>query len=410
MTSNYLKITQSATLWLIVLACISINLPTAIMSVTNTLLIIFWAISGQYKEKINIIIRDPASLATLGLIFIYIIGMLYSSVTIPESFKSLMHYHKLLIIPIIISTLTQTKYQTYALNGFLFSSIASMFISYLKWIGIIPHIDTGEGYIAFKNRIAGSIIMSLSMYLMLQKAKDSYGKIKYLWIAAALLAIFDIAYLMNGRTGQLLMISLIIWFTYETWDNKCIKYWIACLILGFIIIQTIPELPQSRLTNTQTEIENHNLAGQQTSAGLRLEFYRNSVTLIKENILFGTGTGSFLHEYKQLAEQQNLISKEVVNPHNQFLLTTEELGLMGLIALCLFWYIPWQTSKHLKTEFNRLALRALILTMCIGSLFNSLLFDASEGKFYCILAGVLLSINNTQKHLKPFNKLNPSNA
>jgi O-antigen ligase len=83
-----------------------------------------------------------------------------------------------------------------------------MFISYLKWIGIIPHIDTGEGYIAFKNRIAGSIIMSLSMYLMLQKAKDSYGKIKYLWIAAALLAIFDIAYLMNGRTGQLLMISL----------------------------------------------------------------------------------------------------------------------------------------------------------------------------------------------------------
>jgi O-antigen ligase len=252
--------------------------------------------------------------------------------------------------------------------------------------------------------------MSLSMYLMLQKAKDSYGKIKYLWIAAVLLAIFDIAYLMNGRTGQLLMISLIIWFTYETWDNKCIKYWIACLILGFIIIQTIPELPQSRLTNTQTEIENHNLAGQQTSAGLRLEFYRNSVTLIKENILFGTGTGSFLHEYKQLAEQQNLISKEVVNPHNQFLLTTEELGLMGLIALCLFWYIPWQTSKHLKTEFNRLALRALILTMCIGSLFNSLLFDASEGKFYCILAGVLLSINNTQKHLKPFNKLNPSNA
>jgi O-antigen ligase len=207
---------------------------------------------------------------------------------------------------------------------------------------------------------------------------------------------------MNGRTGQLLMISLIIWFTYETWGNKCIKYWIACLTLGFIIIQTIPELPHSRLTNTQTEIKNHNLAGQQTSAGLRLEFYRNSLTLIKENILFGTGTGSFLHEYKQLAEQQNLISKDVVNPHNQFLLTTKELGLMGLIALCLFWYIPWLTSKHLKTEFNRLALRALILAMCIGSLFNSLLFDSSEGKFYCILAGVLLSITKTQKTSKTF--------
>ncbi|MFM8342690.1 MAG: O-antigen ligase family protein [Methylomonas sp.] len=394
--SSYLKITRTATLWLIVLACISINLPTAIMSITNSLLIILWIISGQYKEKANIIIKNPTSLATLGLISAYLIGISYSSATLPESFKSIMHYHKLFIIPIIISTLTQEKYQNYALNGFLFSSIATMCISYLKWIGVIPHIDTGEGYIAFKNRIAGSIIMSFSMYLMLQKAKNSSEKIKYLWIIASLLAMFDIAFLMNGRTGQLLMIALTIWFTYETWGNKCIKYWIAFLALGFIIIQTTPELPQSRLTNTQSEIENHNISGQQTSAGLRLEFYKNSLTLIKENILFGTGTGSFLHEYKQLAEQKNLISKDVANPHNQFLLTTEELGLMGLITLFLFWYIPWLESKKLPTEFNRYALRALILTMCIGSLFNSLLFDASEGKFYCILAGVLLSINSTK--------------
>ncbi len=402
MISNYLRITQTITLWLIVLACVSINLPTAIMSVTNSLLIIFWIISGKYKEKANIIIKNPTSLATLGLISAYLIGIFYSSATIPESIKSIMHYHKLLIIPIIISTLTQEKYQNYALNGFLFSSIATMFISYLKWIGIIPHIDTGEGYIAFKNRIAGSIIMSFSMYLMLQKAKNSSGKTKYLWITASLLAMFDIAFLMNGRTGQLLMISLIIWFTYETWGNKCIKYWIGSLALSLIIIQAIPELPQSRLTNTQSEIENHNIAGQQTSAGLRLEFYKNSLFLIKENILFGTGTGSFLHEYKQLAEQKNLISKDVVNPHNQFLLTTEELGLMGLITLFLFWYMPWVESKQLKTEFNRYALRALILTVCIGSLFNSLLFDASEGKFYCILAGVLLSINTPQKTSKSF--------
>lgn len=394
MISNYLRITQTVTSWLIVLACISINLPTAIMSVTNSLLIIFWIISGQYKEKANIIIKNPTSLATLGLISAYVIGISYSSATIPESLKSIMHYHKLLIIPIIISTLTQEKYQNYALNGFLFSSIATMFISYLKWVGLIPHVDTGEGYIAFKNRIAGSIIMSFSMYLMLQKANNSPKKIKYLWIIASLLAMFDIAFLMNGRTGQLLMISLIIWFTYETWGNKCIKYWIASIALGLIIIQTTPELPQSRLTNTQSEIENHNISGQQTSAGLRLEFYKNSLTLIKENILFGTGTGSFLNEYKNLAEQKNLISKDVVNPHNQFLLTTEELGLIGLITLFLFWYIPWLESKHLKPKFHKYALRALILTMCIGSLFNSLLFDASEGKFYCILAGVLLSSYN----------------
>ena len=391
MLSKYLRITQSATLWLIVLACISINLPTKIMSITNVLLIVFWLISGRYKEKIKIIIENPVSQITLGLILIYSIGMSYASVPLPESFKGLMHYQKLLIIPIIISCLTEEKFKNYALNAFLFSSIASLAISYLKWGGIVPHTDMGEGYTAFKNRIAGSIIMSFSMYLMLLKATHSSGKTKYLWMFFALLAAGDIAFLMNGRTGQVLMLALLIWFSYELWGNKCIKYWLASILLGITVLYSLPELPKSRLTDVQTEINNHNIDGQQTSAGLRMEFYKNSLLAIKNNILFGNGTGSFGHEYELIAKQQNAITTNATNPHNQFLFTTEELGITGLFILSLFFYIPWHISYNLKDQFHKQAVRGLIITLTIGSLFNSLLFDTSEGKFYCILIAVLLS-------------------
>jgi len=35
--------------------------------------------------------------------------------------------------------------------------------------------------------------------------------------------------------------------------------------------------------------------------------------------------------------------------------------------------------------------KGLIILIFVGSLFNSLLLDATEGKFYCLLIGLLLS-------------------
>lgn len=390
MTTNYLKFTNLATIWLIIFACVAINLPTAFMSVANTLIIAFWIISGNYRSKINIIKQNPGAISALALLLIYIVGVFYSNATLEESIRSLLKYQKLILIPLIISTLTEEKFQKYALNGFLISTLIVLAISYLKWLGLYPHTDTGQGYSVFKGRIAGSIIMSFGMYLMMFQASNTLGIKRYFWITLSVLAAINISLLVNGRTGQLLMLALIAWFTIEIWGWKSVRYWIGILILGAFLHQSSLSLPESRLTNIKQEIENHK-NDQHTSAGLRIEYYTNTFTLIKNHPIFGGGTGSFEYEYPILAEQLNLQEKNIRNPHNQFLLTTQELGITGLLFLIYFWLIHWKTSYRLTSSFPRYALRGLILTIFIGSFFNSLLFDASEGKFYCILAGVFLS-------------------
>jgi len=55
------------------------------------------------------------------------------------------------------------------------------------------------------------------------------------------------------------------------------------------------------------------------------------------------------------------------------------------------WFFS-NNSKFINKQ-NSFYAKGLILTISIGSLFNSLLLDATEGKFYCILIGVLLSCN-----------------
>ncbi|MGZ8946150.1 MAG: O-antigen ligase family protein [Methylococcaceae bacterium] len=393
MRINYLKFTQNTTLWLIVFASFSISLSTAFMSIATVLFMIFWAISGDYKIKFERICSNPAALASIALFCLYAIATLYSSAPWDHRLSFLGKYQKLLFIPLIVSVMHSEKFRQYAINAFLLSIIMVLIISYLKWLGLAPHIhhDIDQGYIVFKGRISHNIFMSFAMFLMMHRALQSVGSIRLTWIILSILACLDILFLVNGRTGQIIMAALIVWFTYEIWGIKSLTYWFGLILLGAVLHQVIPDFPHSRLTDIKQEIASHQSNGAQTSSGQRVEMYKNTITLIKQHPLFGGGTASLENEYEVLAKNKNLAMSRVANPHNQFLLTTQELGILGLAMLVLMWFFHWRASYRIIPARYSVAFRGLILTIVVGSLFNSLLLDASEGKFYCVLAGILLS-------------------
>lgn len=400
MRNNYLKFTQISMLWLIVFASFSNTLPTAFMSWAMGLFFILWFTSGNYNGKLNRINHNPAALASVALFGLYAIGVFYSSAQWDESLNFLMKYHKLLFIPLIISVLDSEKYREYAINAFLGGMTIVLIISYLKWLGLFPHVDIGQGYIVIKGRIAHSIFMSFAMFMMLIRAEKSKGLIRLTWIILSILAVLNILFLVNGRTGMITMIVLVIWFTYEKWGIKSLTYWFSLALIGGILHQLVHSYPHSRLTDIKQEIADQK-NGNQTSSGQRMEMYTNTFTLIKRHPIIGGGTGSLENEYKPLAESKHLALTRVPNPHNQFLLTTQELGIIGLFTLILMWYLHWKTSYQIKQRQYGMELRGLILTIVIGSLFNSLLLDAGEGKFYCVLAAILLSAYNPAKKPTP---------
>jgi O-antigen ligase len=111
--------------------------------------------------------------------------------------------------------------------------------------------------------------------------------------------------------------------------------------------------------------------------------------------IWGHGLGSLSQEYSQLKlgdGDARLDSFD--NPHNQFLLTLFELGILGFSVL-MYMFLKHGTMLKNNTHKDEAYLaeltEGLVLTILIGSLFNSLLLDASEGKFYCVMVGLLLS-------------------
>jgi O-antigen ligase len=393
--NKYLDITQHIMMGLILLSCVSIWLPIAFMSVFMSLFMIVWLISGNYADKFARIKRNPAAVSATALLALYAVGISYSSTSSHAAFAFGAKYHKLLFIPMIASVLHDDKLRKLALNVFLGASLVILALSYLKWLGVpMPGHHVGaQGNVIFKGRIAHNIFMSFAMYLMIHKALTTSRGMRLIWIILSLFAFLNILFLVNGRTGQITMAVLASWFIVETWGIKKLSY---CLMLGLITLttlQVIHKLPNSRYTNFQQEAE----GGVTTSAGARLAMYKSTLILVKRHPLFGGGTGSLEHEYKSLAESQHSTMVKVTNPHNQYLLTTQELGVVGLICLLWMWLTHWRTSYRLSSSDYGFALRGLVITITVGSLFNSLILDASEGQFYCVLVGVLLSAYVRQK-------------
>ena len=350
---------------------------------------IVWLVSGNYSNKFTLIKQNPAAVSAIALLVLYAVGISYSSATGHAAFAFGAKYHKLLFIPMIACVLHSDKIRKIAVNTFLGASIVILVLSYLKWLGVPIHEFHGgtQGSVIFKGWIAHNIFMSFALYLMLNYILKSNGYEKLSWIILSLLAFFNILILVEGRTGQVTMFALIFWFTWENWRTKSLKYWAGVLLLGFGVHLTYPDFPHTRLAGTSQEMTK----GITFSAGARVEMYKNTLLLIQQHPIFGGGTGSLEGEYKPLAEREHSSLVRVPNPHNQYLLTTQELGIVGLICLLWMWLTHWQTSYKLGNNEYGYALRGLVITITVGSLFNSLILDASEGQFYCVLAGILIS-------------------
>ena len=152
-----------------------------------------------------------------------------------------------------------------------------------------------------------------------------------------------------------------------------------------------------------------------TSAGSRLEMWKASYMIIKENPLIGIGRGNY-KQHKQILIDQGKIDRSISgykHPHNEYFTNFVEMGIVGLLAFILVMLTPimyflniFKYSPFDKEE-RLLAVAGLLTTM--HYLFYSLssgVFDLQHtALFYSVfmviivgLIGPALIISNS--HLK----------
>lgn len=373
----------------------SLPVSTALDNILLVLILTAWALSGQARQTIIIFFKNKHLRYTVLLFALLALGTLYGESPRREALATLGKYADLLCIPVFAMAFRQHDTRIKALHAFALSLALIVLLSYLIRWNLLPALPFITGDTAsptvFKQKITHSILLAFGAFLFVWLGSISASpKLRVVWYSLSALAVLNVIFVVQGATGYLTLGALIVLLIWARLGWRGTAYGALGLIAIFAVLAVVPSPFQERVTRTQQEIQQWH-AGEasatDSSAGLRLEFYHNTLAIIAAHPLTGVGTGGFSRAYAKHVEGSGRVATH--NPHNEFLHITVQIGILGLAALLLMLWQQWRTAKQLNVPIEQALMQALVLTFVTGSLINSLLLDHAEGLFYAWLSGLL---------------------
>jgi len=373
---------------------------------------IFVLLSGCYKEK-WLRLKQYKSVLWI-LLFILMVGLsiTYSSATVSKAFSFFNKYTKLLYIIFLLHICQTEKRRQISLNVLLCGITIATILAFLYSIHLAdysfttrwPKIFARSGIDGlFINILHFSVLQSFALYLLLVRIfkKQSLS----LSIVLFVLISFDLFYFNTERTGCLAAVALIYLAMFQYLLKSKIKFFTAisiATILSLVIIFTSPGF-LSKLRLASSEVKNYSVAVAVPdnslalgSVGLRLEFIKGSLRIMKKNPWFGTGVGSFATEYNRTGAALMPDRKELWDPHNAFLMIGVQMGIVGLLLFALL-LLMLLRDIHRLPFYETCIGYAIGLLFVINSLLNATLIDNTVGYLYVTLTAILLS---SLPHLK----------
>jgi O-antigen ligase len=381
--------------FLLFLILFFIPLSTAATNFLVAIFLIFFVASGGFFYWWSIIKIQPLCWAFIALYLVFPIGAIYTVAQPDEALWQISKYSNLLMaLPAVLVLHEKPVWQQRALFSFMAAMALTLAASYLHSIWPFSwarstHEQNIHNHYIFKHHITQNVLMAFFAYgCAIWAYIVENKKIKILAVVLSGLAIFNILFMVQGRTGHLALglVIVLLWISCLSWRWR----WYSLLMISLIGIAVafIPNTLKSRILASHSEIVEFN-AENFTSAGLRLYFWDKSIKLILQKPLFGWGTGAYAKKYCELAENRSLCRDGYYNPHNQFLYIMVQTGLWGgLIFLIWIVFLVMEAFKH-KTIYKNLTL-GLITIFLVHCMLDSPLFIATEGYFYSFMLSILL--------------------
>ena len=162
---------------------------------------------------------------------------------------------------------------------------------------------------------------------------------------------------------------------------------ILCLPLLFVAGYKGSPVFRDRIDQARLEIVNFK-SNPKTSVGLRLHYWRNSWWIIKRHPWFGVGTGDFYANYAQINLFVSPMMPYTVNPHNQYLLTTVQLGFFGLVSMLALFVVQMYLAWRLDDGWGRIRI-AFPLFFLVIMITESYLVIVETCFLYALVGAVL---------------------
>lgn len=392
----------------LILMVMCLSHSTAAANVSLLLFLIFGMLSKMWVNLLSAILNNSFLLMSILLFALLGISMLWNLSGVAVGLPWLTKYKKLLLIPLAYPFFREDKHKDLFKKGLYISLFLGMLISYLNYFGVINYGDCPATACSSHTQITLSalnnllFILSLLFFLSSQHIRS---KIFFLIIAAV--SAYSVLFVLGSRTGQLTFLALMGWLIValvknNQWAriNSSRIYFIGATLIvavfSLLLLQHGSRLgamfEKILLYKTTAFVPGEN----SISVDIRMEFFRKVFMLISEKPFWGWGVGG--HEPELLRLISEGVTREqqftFTNPHNEFLLWTVQLGLVGLIIFSVWICIIWKHASNIRYWVDKVLMQSWIVIFVVGCLFNSFLIDFTEGYMLVLLSGVLISCKN----------------
>lgn len=363
---------------------ISVTAFNIFLAVTMVLFII----GGNWHEKLRAL-HNPVFYIAMFILLILLLSIPYSSANWQDISISLQKYSKLLYLIIFMPLFVDEQWKRRGINAFLLAMIVTLIFSYAKMFKLVQVGQAGLLGTIFTNHIITSFMMAFATFIIgyrcLQNTKWRWG-----YIVLLLMFLFHLFFMNEGRTGILIFFGLIILFLWQQFRWKgIITAMIAVPILFAILLLFSPTLRHGVMMIQKDKLDYQQQRLEGNSTGLRWIFTKNSLQLIKEHPLVGTGVGSFHMEYKnQFPPAPGF--ENMHEPQNEYLMIAVQLGIIGLLVFLALFYIEWRQSLLLPNDLKNLA-QGMIVAFLIGSVCDTFLYHAMTGYFFVYFSGLFFA-------------------
>ena len=336
----------------------------------------------------------PVCVAPIALFLLALLGMLWSDAAWSEQLRAVNPTAKLLVLPVLLYHFERSSSGRWVFIAFLASCAL---LSVMSWLVLFdPSLsikaDSGQPGIFVKNYIDQSQEFALCAVALAFPVVKLLREKKF-WLAG-LLTVIGLGFLVNmafvivSRTAIVTMPIMFAAFVLLHLEWRSILLIFGSLaVLSLLAWQTSPPL-RAKVDSFTSQYRLYKDQGVSTSVGLRLEFWRKSLSFFAEAPVKGHGTGTTrsLFELAATGPHDQASSEVISNPHNQTLNVAVQWGLIGIVILYAMWFLHLRLVRGYG--FANWIGFLVVVQNIFTSLFNSHLFDFHEGWMYVLGFGV----------------------
>lgn len=399
-----------------IFACCAVLISTAVASLAFLVFLVLFTCVGvsRARHQLNTA-HFPAGLAYALVAYFgwQLIGASYTSASFPDAFATIYSDRKILFIVPLVLLFADERPKKRFLAVFFALAVAGLGASFALSVPIVQDLLALSPVKLlrssaplrpenlFRSYATQSMVFAISAFLALWLAAHQSGLVRRLalYVLAAGFLV-NIATLTDGRSGYLVVMVLVVWVFAMLRGFKGLAIGgVAALVLGAAAF-TFSSSVHNRVMLGVTEIGNFASAPQETSLGRRMVMYQTTLGIIRENPVFGVGTGGFKQAFSAIAAEKytGWRAQPAEDPHNQYLFILAENGVIGLVAFLAVLAMLLKYALKGGSIYGKMAAGCL-LAWCATSLFSGHFRTFPEGHLIAFIVGILMVNRDTAANI-----------